>query len=157
MCLSLLWEAQLVSNWLVSPPHCALTSINRTAAEPGWNLKPLLSPSDPHVLAVAHLHPSLKEGSDLPPTCVSFLSPSPRSALIKHDHVSTLHPRAFRLHILSSCGFYLSSISLDCLPSLFLPPSVPLRWSPLTAVNYSSDWHPPRRQKLVDRWADRDE
>ncbi len=34
---------QLDFNWLVSPPQCAMTSINRTADEPGWNLMPLFS------------------------------------------------------------------------------------------------------------------
>lgn len=54
----LLWVVQLASNWLVSPPQCVLTSINRTAEEPGWNLMPLFSLSDPLVLSAAHLHPS---------------------------------------------------------------------------------------------------
>lgn len=51
---------ELDSNWLDFPPQCARASINRTADEPGWNLMPLFSLSDPRILFIARLHPSRK-------------------------------------------------------------------------------------------------
>lgn len=123
--LGLEWVVQPACNWLVFPPQWALTSINRTAEEPGWNLMPLFSLSDPTILSLLltyapsfFLHSKRKTISHLlrPPPPATLLRFLPRlvfqpvslfnrlisPSLIKHAHepcVCALHRRAFRLHI----------------------------------------------------------
>lgn len=88
---------ELDSNWLDFPPQCARASINRTADEPGWNLMPLFSLSDPSILFKQENYLPLPW--PLPPTSpcfplrlvfqpVSLLNRLISPLLIKHDHVS---------------------------------------------------------------------